>query len=105
LPKDADDEAVRAALARALLRTRSRRTASGEQVQSAREIWQDAALALVTGGIGLPALAEVERAVERALGWEHALEPDAVIDRAALERDLGAVQTAIARLIDEVRGG
>jgi hypothetical protein len=105
LPKTADDGAVRDALARALLRTRTRRTADGERVQSAREIWQELSGAVAASGLSRPALANVEHAVEQALDWERALHAGGPLERAAIERDLGAVQTAIARLIEEVRGG
>jgi len=107
LPKGADAAAVRDALERALLRTRTRRAVAGAaaEAQSAREIWHGSAAELVQSGLPRAALADVEQAVERALDWEPALRGDRALERAAIERDLGAVQTAIARLIEEVRGG
>ena len=105
LPKGADDAAVRDALERALLRTRTRQVEGKEQAQGAREIWQRFAAELSGSGLPPAALAELERTLERALQWEHALHAQAALERAAVERDLGAVQAAIARLIDEARRG
>lgn len=106
LPRAADDAALRDALERALLRTRTRKVAGQEQVQGAREIWQAFAVELAGSGLPRAQLTGVDAAVERALQWERALQArDAVLERAAIERDLGAVQSAIAQLIDEVRNG
>jgi hypothetical protein len=101
LPGDADASALRAALERALHKTRSTRGVT----RSAREIWQDfheELAALLTPESGLD---DLRLAVERALQWERALSTPGPLDRAALERDFHAVQVAIAVLIDEARGG
>jgi hypothetical protein len=47
----------------------------------------------------------VQTAVDRALAWEQALDAPAPLDRAAVERDLRAVQEAISALIAEVQDG
>jgi hypothetical protein len=101
LPRDADAGALHAALERALRSTRS----AGGVTRSAREVWHGFRAEL---GAALPPgqrLDALHAAVERALDWERALTAQAALDRAALERDFTAVQTAIAALIDEARGG
>lgn len=105
LPRSADDRAVREALERALLCTRTRRVAGGEEVESARAIWQRFASELADCEVASTRVAEVAAVVERALAWERVLLQPGALEREAIERDLGAVQSAIARLIDEVRGG
>jgi hypothetical protein len=99
LPKAADEAAVRAALARGLLRTRSRRTAAGEETQSAREIWQASLPELRAGALPQAALAQLERAMERALSWERVLQDGVAFDRVAVEGDLLSVQRAFADLL------
>jgi hypothetical protein len=101
LPKDADDDALREALRRALRQTRT----SGGQAKSARELWQGFVAELGGELAHSAALAELSAAVERALGWERALEQAAPLARAPLERDLAAVRAAIAALIAEVQRG
>jgi hypothetical protein len=101
LPEGADAAELRSALERALRQTRSSRGVT----RSAREIWQsfDAELAEVLApGSGLD---DLRLAIERALEWEHALAVHDALDRSAIERDFAAVQSAIAVLIDEARGG
>jgi hypothetical protein len=105
LPRDADAAAVRAALARGLLRTRSRRTVGGEETQSAREIWQASLPALRAGTLPQPALVELEGAMERALAWERVLHDDVAFDRVAVERDLLIVQRAFAELLQDMIHG
>ena len=110
LPKDADDSAVRAALRRALLQTRTRRAGGpngtdGSRHLSAAEIWRDAAAELERAGCARDALAPIEPAVEHALWGPRALDDEAALERMAIERDLGAVQAAIAALIDAARRG
>jgi len=101
LPKDAGEPELRDALRRALLQTR----VSRGQSQSARELWQAFAAELGSELAGSAALAQLRAAVERALAWERALAPEVALERALLERDLQAVQAAIAALIAEVRRG
>jgi len=98
LPRDADCAAVRAALETALLRTR--RGPGG--TRNAQEIWE--AFLQEAGGrfCGFAAFAVLEGAVSRALGWRRALEGDALLDRASVEADLGAVATAIRAILEEV---
>jgi hypothetical protein len=107
LPRTADEPAVRAALQRALLQTRTRSRASSDAAGehagylSAREVWAGFCSELARAGLGDAALAPLQQVVERALGWEHALADRSAIDRDALERDFRAVQVAIAQLIAE----
>jgi hypothetical protein len=109
LPKNADDAALRDALMRALLQTRTRRVpadpngGNGGKHVSAEELWRDAAAELQRSGCAREALARIDAAVQRALAWQHALARQGALDRSAIERDLGAVQSAIAELIDEAR--
>jgi hypothetical protein len=94
LPHDADDAAVREAVATALLRTKR----SARATKTARAIWADF---VAENGDRWPAL---RAAVERALAWEAAIEGAGPIDRAAAERDLGAVGEvlrAIERGLDD----
>lgn len=109
LPKNAADGAVRAALTRALLQTRTRRVPADQNDGNvskhigAAELWRDAASELQHAGCAREALARIDAAVQRALAWQHALAREGALDRSAIERDLGAVQSAIAELIDEAR--
>ena len=98
LPVEADEAAVRDALERALRRTRSGR----EGVQSARDLWT-AFVAEIPAG--LPALADLEAAVARALAWDTALDDGAAIDRARLEADFEAVGAAARAAIGRLRDG
>jgi hypothetical protein len=101
LPKGATDMELRAALASALRATRKDRSG----VHGARSLWQRFEAELPAALANARALPPLRAAVERALGWEHALDAAAPLERAAVERDLRAVQAAIAALIDEVQGG
>jgi hypothetical protein len=101
LPKGADGERVREALGRALRETRK----GPRGVTSARSLWQRFEAELPDELATRAGLRALHDAVERALSWEQALEGAVEIERDAVERDLRAVQTAIAALIDEVRVG
>ncbi len=94
LPRDAPDAEVREALATALRRTKR----SARESKPARAIW--AAFVAETGD-RWPAL---RAAVERALSWEAALDGADPIDRAAAERDLGAVGEVLRGLERERDG-
>jgi hypothetical protein len=101
LPRDASEAALREALRRALRETRTSRG----RTQSARELWQ-AFVAELGGELAhSTALAQLQAAVDRALSWERALDQAAPLERVPLERDLQAVQAAIAALIAEVQRG
>jgi hypothetical protein len=101
LPRDADDPALRAALERALRQTRCTRGVT----RSAREIWRGFHAELSDVLAPESGLDDLRIAIERALSWEQALARQEALDRAAVERDFGAVQAAIAVLIDEARSG
>jgi hypothetical protein len=109
LPRDADDAAVRDALTRALLQTRTRRVPADQnggnsaKHSSAAELWRVAAAELQQTGCARESIARIDAAVQRALAWQHALAREGALDRRAIERDLGAVQSTIAELIDEAR--
>lgn len=101
LPKEAAQAAVREALARALRETRR----GPRGVQSARELWSGFQGELSSALPASDALRGLHTAIERALAWEGALDAPAPLDRAAVERDLRAVQEAITALIAEARDG
>ena len=101
LPKDAAPPAVREALSRALRETRK----GPGGAQSARELWRGFESELTAAVSESPAMGALRAAVDRALAWERALDGVGSLDRAAAERDLRAVQGAIAALIDEVQRG
>jgi hypothetical protein len=111
LPRNADGPAVREALTRALLQTRTRsRAASGAGGEhpgyvSARELWAGFSAELARAGLGGARIVPLQQAVERALAWERVLAEQSSIERAAVERDFRAVQAAIAQLIAEVGDG
>lgn len=99
LPADAGDADLRQALETALNRTRS----GPEGVRSAAELWDGFVEEVGAALDGYSSAAELRRAVEQALAWRAALgDPDAAVDRQAVEADLGAVGVGIQRLIEEV---
>ncbi len=101
LPKDAAEPAVREALARALRQTRK----GPRGAQGARELWSRFERELTAALPDSHGMRAVRAAVDRALAWEAALDGSVAIDRAAAERDLRAVQSAIAAVIAEVQDG
>jgi hypothetical protein len=106
LPKNAGDAAVRDALTRALLQTRTRRVPADPSATphvGAAELWRSAQAELERSGCAREGLLRIDAAVQRALSWQDALASEAALDRSAVERDLGAVQRVIAELIDEAR--
>lgn len=100
LPHDADDELVREAVERALLRTQH--TAAG--TRSAREIYADRRSALMTATPDPARLRALDAAVQTALRWELVLVSGAPLDRASIDRDFDALTRLIDDWLDEVRG-
>ena len=103
LPRDADQVALRLALEQALHHTRQR---SGTSL-AAREIYAALRIALLAASAeaGAARLLALDEAVERALAWEAALSGVRPLDRAAIERDFGAVTAAIDSWLSEARRG
>jgi hypothetical protein len=102
LPKDASDDALRRALERALLRTRTGPTG----VQGAAQIFADFEAELggrLDESAGLQAL---RGRLQAALRWRALLdEPSRALDRRSIMADLDAVKGAIDALIAEVDDG
>ncbi|MGD8861803.1 MAG: hypothetical protein PVI30_17465 [Myxococcales bacterium] len=102
LPRDAGDGALREALERALLHTRTGPTG----VRSAEQIFADFEAQLDGRLEGSAGLQQLRRRLQAALCWSELLEkpaaPPSPVDRAALMADLDAVSDAIDALIAEV---
>ncbi|MCA9543286.1 MAG: hypothetical protein KC613_02820 [Myxococcales bacterium] len=97
LPPDASADDLRAALRQALERTHGGRSAAA--------LWADAEGELASVA-QRPAFQALALAVQRALAWGARLDdPDAALDRAAVEADLLAVGPAVAALMDAVAHG
>jgi hypothetical protein len=102
LPADAGPAAVRGAVETALLRTR----VGPSGVRPAREIWEGLRAEIAGPLAGSPGFQDLEDAVERALGWERALDDGQEgIDRAAVAADFEAVAERIRDLIGEITRG
>jgi hypothetical protein len=100
LPQGASPAELLAALSQALLRTRS----NGEHSQSARAIWLERRAELAELAPG-PRLSALEAVVESALAWQAALGGEQPLDRARIERELGAVSGALEAWLAELRRG
>jgi hypothetical protein len=101
LPGDADPDAVRGALACALLRTRE----SPDEVLSAREIYARAKPALLAAAADPARLAAFDGALARVLAWEARLSGARALDRKQLESDLSALAAALDAWLAEVSRG
>lgn len=101
LPDHASDAELLEALETSLLRTRS----GPGGVRSAEDLWSEFADEVGDALDGYESARGLREAVGRALAWRDALgQAGRVVDRLAVEADLGAVGEAIQRLIEEVHG-
>jgi hypothetical protein len=94
LPRDVDARTLHAALERALLFTRQ----SPHQTLTAREIY-----AAVRAAATSETLRVLDAAVDRALAWQIALDDQRALDRASIERDFLAVESAIDACLEHSR--
>lgn len=96
LPAGAGPRDVKQALHKALMETRPGKG----RPEGARALWERFRQEAGEDVLVVPGYRAMEQTVERALCWESvAASPDAAVDRAAVEADLGAVTPAIRTVI------